>query len=93
MKEERLNRMKANISDALEIPKDILLDLPKITFTGNLQVNIENHKGIIEYSNDNVRIKMKDGVIKVSGIDLAIKTIISEEIIISGKIASIDFFR
>lgn len=93
MKEERLTRMKENISDALEIPKDILLDLPKITFIGNLQVNIENHKGIIEYENDNIRVKMKNGIIKVTGMDLAIKTIISEEIIISGKIASIDFYN
>lgn len=92
MKEEKLNRMKENISDALEIPKDILLDLPKITFIGNLQVNIENHKGIIEYTTDNIRVKIKDGILKVTGVDLTIKTIISEEIIISGKIASIDFF-
>ncbi len=92
MKEEKLNRMKENISDALEIPKDILLDLPKITFIGNLQVNIENHKGIIEYATDNIRVKIKDGILKVTGVDLTIKTIISEEIIISGKIASIDFF-
>lgn len=93
MKEGRLDNIKANISEALEIPKDILLDLPKVTFIGNLQVNIENHKGIIEYSDDNIRIKIKDGILKVSGMDLAIKTIVTEEIIISGKIASIDFFR
>lgn len=93
MKEERIAKVKANISDALEIPKDILLDLPRITFVGNLQVSIENHKGIVEYSNENIRVKMKDGIIKVSGMDLAIKTIITEEIIISGKISSIDFYR
>ena len=93
MKEARIDRVKTNISDVLEIPKDILLDLPKITFIGNLQVNIENHKGIIEYSNETIRVKMKDGIIKVLGMDLIIKTIISEEIIISGKIASIDFYK
>lgn len=93
MKEEKLTKVKANISDILEIPKDILLDLPRITFIGNLQVSIENHKGIVEYSNENIRVKMKDGIIKVSGMDLAIKTIIAEEITISGKIASIDFYR
>lgn len=93
MKEGRLDNIKENISEALEIPKDILLDLPKVTFIGNLQVNIENHKGIIEYSDDNIRIKIKDGVLKVSGMGLVIKTIVTEEIIISGKIASIDFFR
>lgn len=93
MKEDRIYNIKENVSDALEIPKDILLDLPRITLIGNLQVSIENHKGIIEYSNEYIRVKIKDGVIKVSGMNLVIKTIITEEIIISGKIASIDFFK
>jgi len=93
MKEDKFINIKSSISDALEIPKDIMLDLPRITFIGNLQVAIENHKGIIEYSNENIRVKMKDGIIKITGVDLIIKTIISEEIIISGKIASIDFYR
>ena len=93
MRGEKQDSIKSNISDVLEIPKYIMLDLPKITSIGNLQVSIENHKGIVEYSTENIRIKMKDGIIKVSGIELMIKTIISEEIIISGKIASIDFYR
>lgn len=93
MKEDKIYNIKENVSDALEIPKDILLDLPRITLIGNLQVSIENHKGIIEYSNEYIRVKIKDGVIKVSGMDLVIKTIITEEIIITGKIASIDFFK
>ncbi|SHJ79309.1 sporulation protein YqfC [Paramaledivibacter caminithermalis] len=92
MNEEKITKIKSNISNILEIPKEILLDLPKITFIGNLQVSIENHKGIIEYSSENIRVKIKDGFIKISGIDLAIKTIITEEIIISGKIASIDYY-
>ena len=93
MKEEKKDNIKSNISDILEMPKDIMLDLPKITSIGNLQVSIENHKGIVEYSDENIRVKMRDGIIKISGIELMIKTIISEEIIISGKIASIDFYR
>lgn len=93
MKEDKIYNIKENVSNALEIPKDILLDLPRITLIGNLQVSIENHKGIIEYSNEYIRVKIKDGIIKVSGMDLIIKTIITEEIIISGKIASIDFFK
>ncbi|SKC79602.1 sporulation protein YqfC [Maledivibacter halophilus] len=93
MKEDKIYNIKEKMSNILEIPKDILLDLPRITFVGNLLMSIENHKGIIEYSSEYIRIGIKDGTIKLSGIDLMIKTITAEEIIVSGKIVSIDFFK
>ena len=43
-----MDNLKYNISEALELPKDIVMDLPKITILGNIQINISNHKGIIE---------------------------------------------
>lgn len=91
MEKSRVNGIKENISEILELPKDIILDLPRITVLGNLEFRIENHKGIIEYSNEKIRIKIKNGIIKLIGANLLIKTIISEEIIVTGNILSIDF--
>lgn len=90
-KKEKINEVKENISEILELPKDIMLDLPKITLLGSLELSIENHKGIIEYTNEKIRVKSKEGIIKILGKDLLIKTIIKEAIIISGKISSIEF--
>ncbi len=83
--------IKENISELLELPKDIMLDLPRITLVGNLQLYIENHKGIIEYSRQRIRINTKSGIIRIIGRNLTIKTIITEEIIITGLIQDIEF--
>jgi len=91
MEKSKVNGLKENISEILELPKDIILDLPRITVLGNLELRIENHKGIIEYSNEKIRIKIKNGILKLIGTNLLIKTIISEEIIVTGNIFSIDF--
>ncbi len=35
---------------------DVALDLPKIIITGDLRVDISNHKGIIEYGQDLIKV-------------------------------------
>ncbi len=91
MKEEKLNEIKESVSEAFELPKDIMLDLPKITMLGDVELYIENHKGIIEYSIEKIRVDINKGTLIILGKDLFIKTIITEEIIISGKIYSVEF--
>ncbi len=88
---DNINKLKRNTSEILELPKDIVLDLPKITLIGNLEMSVENHKGIIEYTDEKIRISIKDGILIILGQELSIKTILDEEIKIKGKIDSIEF--
>lgn len=90
---KKINEIKTNFSEILELPKDIMLDLPKITLIGNLQLYIENHKGIIEYGGLRIRVNTNAGILRILGKNLVIKTIVTEEIIIIGEIDSIEFTR
>lgn len=90
--DKKVDSLKSHISDILELPKDIILDLPRITMISNIQINVENHKGILEYSDNLVKIKAKYGFIKIEGLDIFIKSIVNEEIVISGKIHKVEFF-
>ncbi|QIB26308.1 sporulation protein YqfC [Caloranaerobacter azorensis] len=88
---KRVEDIKSTISDVLELPKDIVLDLPRITLIGNLQLYIENHKGIIEYSKQRIRINTNIGILRIVGNNLTIRTIVTEEIIIVGEIEVVEF--
>jgi sporulation protein YqfC len=83
-----IDNLKVNLSGALELPMDIALDIPKITIIGNLEINITNHRGIIEYNSNLIRINTKIGIIKLKGQDMVIRNILSEEITVSGTIES-----
>ncbi len=87
---KKIEDLKYNISEAFELPRDIIMDLPKLTLIGDKEASLLNHKGIIEYSRETIRINTKNGVFKITGEDLEIKTILSEEIIIVGKIKNIE---
>ncbi|SCG83615.1 putative protein yqfC [Proteiniborus sp. DW1] len=88
---KKINEIKSNLSDILELPKDIMLDLPKVTLVGNLQLYIENHKGIIEYGSLRIRVNTNTGILRILGKNMVIKNIVAEEIIIIGEIESVEF--
>ncbi len=78
---------------ALQLPEDIVYDLPKITLLGDIQFYIENHRGIIAYSTAVVRIAVSYGEVEILGEDLTIRTITRDEICLDGKIYSVRYQR
>ena len=90
MMKKNIENIKTNLSEALELPIDIALDLPRITIIGNVEVRIFNHKGIIEYDSQMIRVNSRIGIIKVIGNELEIKNILSEEILVVGNIEKVE---
>jgi len=91
MRKRRLDEVKAQLSELFELPKDIVLNLPKISMIGNNQMYVENHKGMIEYTPQRIRVNSTIGVIRISGQEMTVKNIGTEEIIVTGNITSIEF--
>ena len=51
--------VKSKIAEKLNIPEDIAEGLPIVTVTGKNEIYVENYKGIIEYSQNCIRIQTK----------------------------------
>jgi sporulation protein YqfC len=90
---EQKSGLKMKVTEALELPKEIVLNMPKLTMLGSGDLIIENYKGVIEYSEEKVRINTASGIIKISGSNLIIKEITAEDIIIKGIISSLEFLK
>lgn len=88
---ERKRRLQQQVADFLELPKDIVLDLPKIVIMGNLQIFVENHRGIVEYTPECIRLVTSHGGLCIKGQDLMLRNIMPDEIMVEGKIASLSF--
>lgn len=85
--------IKEKMSELFELPKDIVLNVPKLTMVGYGDLLIENFKGIIEYDTDRIRINTSCGIIKITGTGLGIKEITSEDLMVNGTITSLEFLR
>lgn len=87
-RKELVNRI---MTDFFEIPKDLVLDLPKITIIGRNELYLENHRGVIEYNLNRLRINLVRGFLEIEGKDLVIKALLAEEMSIVGEFYSIRF--
>lgn len=79
------------MADAVNMPKDVVLGVPIVTITGQVELCIENYRGIIEYTDVLIRIKTKIGQIKVIGKHLQIEYYTNDEMKVTGRILSVEY--
>lgn len=74
------------MTNNLELPQDVTMDLPRITMIGQIHIYIENHRGLLSFSDHELRLLLKQGQLLIKGKAFVIKTILPEEILLEGKI-------
>jgi sporulation protein YqfC len=80
---------KQNIADKLDLPRDIILNMPQIKVMGNNEIIIENHKGIILFEDSQIKINSGIGLISIYGSKFEVLFIGGSTITIGGKFKSI----
>lgn len=79
------------IAQILELPDDLIMDLPRITMLGNKQLLIENHRGIVEYTPEFIKINLSYGALNIVGEGMFLGNLQVEQILIEGKIREIRY--
>ena len=85
--------LRKNMTDALELPGEIMLNLPLISLVGREEITIENYKGILEYGEETVRISTAAGILRMQGQGLCLKQLSAECIVMTGKIERVEFLQ
>lgn len=85
---KKLDQWTARI---LDIPQDITMDLPRLTMIGNMQLYIENHRGVLHFSDDFLKMALSRGTLEVRGTGLSIRTIMMEEVMVEGTILDLKY--
>jgi len=86
-------QMKRWMAEKLELPADIMMDLPRITMVGQIHIYIENHRGLLAFSDKELRLLLRNGQLIVRGEQFVIKTILPEEILLEGKISQVVYIE
>lgn len=72
-----------------ELPEEILLDLPKVTVLGDIQVLIENHRGLVLFRPERITVRTAKGLLTVDGRDLRVGAVDREAVILTGEIRAL----
>ena len=95
MSDNKNNKLKkiVSIPTVREISEVVLSDCARVEIVGNYQILIENHKGILEYSEEEMKINCGAQVLTIIGDKLTLKTLTINELSIEGTIFSVDYVK
>ena len=65
--EGKFKKGKEVLVEKLELPKDVILDIPKIIVMGRNEITIENHKGIQIFEKNKIKINTNMAPIEIKG--------------------------
>jgi sporulation protein YqfC len=74
---------------SLDLPEEIVLNLPITTVVDNKNITVQNFKALKEYTQSNISIRLKKGNMIISGEKLFVECINTDYIKIKGKIKEI----
>ncbi|WCK53469.1 sporulation protein YqfC [Aneurinibacillus sp. Ricciae_BoGa-3] len=75
----------------LDFPQDITMEMPRITMIGQLQMYIENHRGVLAFTQQELRLLLTKGQLLVRGQKLVIRAILPEEVLLEGIVDQVIF--
>ncbi|MFC5713431.1 sporulation protein YqfC [Thalassorhabdus alkalitolerans] len=75
----------------MDLPADVLMDVPRITMIGQLHLYIENHRGVLHFTKTQIRLRLTQGELLVEGKEFVIKSILPEELLLEGVIDKVTY--
>ncbi|MBQ3038471.1 MAG: sporulation protein YqfC [Clostridia bacterium] len=85
--------VREKLAEVTELPKDFVMNMPRITLLGNKEIEIDNYKGILEYNTDIIRLSANKKQIVITGDELVITGLELNTIFIGGNIFKIEFCK
>ena len=88
---KRMNRLGGRLSGLPFVNEEPAFQCPLVEIIGNRRMLIENHCGLIHYSNSQITVKTMHGLLDVKGTCLYICKMTKFQMIIKGQIYHIAF--
>lgn len=85
----RVRHAERQLANFLDLPQDAVLDLPRLTLIGNNRLILENHRGLIAYEKDFIKINVTLGEVEINGEELKLKIVRPDAITVEGIIKGI----
>ena len=77
------------MAGALDLQRDVVLNLPVLHLTGDERLVVENHVSLREYDGRKIRVECSMGTVEIAGENLLVRTMNRDDILITGRIRSL----
>ena len=89
----RISRSRRVIrhTQQLGLPEDVLFGLPRVVLRGNTSLLLENHKGVLEYSDNLIRLRTSIGTLSIFGKGMSLIRMGKHDLMLRGTIGSVGY--
>ena len=87
----KFRKLAERVCTVLELPEDALLQEAKVSMTGGKRMLIENHRGLMSYSDTSIEVLTGKGKLSVLGSGFIIRAMREKDLLICGKIRSVEW--
>ena len=88
-----MSKWMQRLADRADLQGEVLPGQPGVEIFGEQRVLIEHHNGVIEYTREKIRVKMRYGCLCICGSSLELARMNVDQLIISGSIDSVNIIR
>lgn len=87
------NGMLERLADRTDLQDEALPGQPLLELYGDRRVLIEHHRGVTEYGRERIQVRVRYGWICVCGGCLELARMTAEQLVITGRIDSVNLVR
>lgn len=83
---------KARLTQRMELPAELLDDMPRLTLTGGNSVLVENHRELLAYTGEMIEVGCGRLHLRIRGEALLLRAMDRSELLVTGTIYSVEVF-
>ena len=81
--------IRTKIGDSMRsagLPEEMVTGAARLTMIGRRRVRIENHCGLVELTQERIRLRTREGMVRIEGSDLTLRELTHHTAEIEGEI-------
>lgn len=90
---KRYNHLLERLMDHADLQTEPLPNVPLVELAGERRVLIENHCGVTEYGQEQIKVRVRYGILCICGHGLVMTRMTKGQLVITGRIDSINIVR
>ena len=90
---ERRKGMWEKLFESADLPGEPLPGQSVVELAGDRRVLIENHRGVTEYGQGKISVRVRYGIVVVCGCGLELSRMTREQLVITGRIDGVTLHR
>ena len=90
--EKRMRRpvLREKTAQLFDLPMDVIAGVPKVELVGDGELRMENHKGILSCTKEEILVSGGIYLVKITGERLEVRAMTGVEILVTGKIFGVE---